>query len=68
MVTALKEFTLLGSRYNSGSPLPEPVWSQCDQRLQKVLERNRFVTTQPFASRAGATPAPRKRGRPRKEA
>ena len=63
---ALKEFTLMGSRYQSGSPIPVAAWDKCDVRLRTVLTRNRFVidgSLRPTPS----TPAPRKRGRPRKE-
>lgn len=63
MATALKEFTLHGSRFQHGSPIPESVWSRCDKRTQVVLERNRFITTK---AEARVTPAPRPRGRPRK--
>jgi hypothetical protein len=65
---ALKEFTLMGTRYQSGSPIPESAWGQCDVRLRMVLTRNRFVKEGSLRP----TPQPvvavyRKRGRPRKE-
>lgn len=75
MVTALKEFTLYGSRYNHGSPIPEAVWDQCDKRQRVVLERNRFITHTPVARPQTAPRVPNtprtadgapKRGRPRK--
>lgn len=44
MATALREFTLLGSRFAHGSTIPESIWGQCGKRTQVVLERNRFVT------------------------
>lgn len=54
MVTALKEFTLHGSRYAHGSPIPDAKWGLCGKRTQTVLERNRFVTFKPLRS----TPKP----------
>ena len=61
---ALKEFTLMGSRYQSGSAIPVAAWERCDVRLRTVLTRNRFVIDR---LRPTPAPAPRKRGRPRKE-
>ncbi len=72
----LKALTLYGSRYESGSPLPDAAWNQCDKRLRQVLERGRFVTHTPVA-RPDMAPRPlrtprnadgptSKRGRPRK--
>lgn len=49
MATALKEFTLYGSRYQHGSPIPDAVWESCDKRQRVVLERNRFITHTPVA-------------------
>ena len=64
MVTAMKEMTLYGSRYQSGSPIPEPVWGRCDKRLRTVLMRGRFITEGTLRP----TEKPKaKRGRPRKE-
>lgn len=77
MVTALKDFTLYGSRVTHGSPLGD-LWGRCNKRLRAVLQRNRFVGLQPVsAAESPATPTrvprtadgpSRPRGRPRKGA
>ena len=72
---AVKEFTLYGSRFQHGSPIPDTLWGRCDKRLRQVLERNRYVTHTPVAQadmppRRATTPTksdgPTRRGRPRK--
>lgn len=77
MVAALKDFTLYGSRYVHGSPIPEPVWARCNKRVRGVLERNRYITHQPVVaadsppvslktprSAGGPSPRPRRKAAP----
>lgn len=62
MVTVLKGMTLYGSRYDTGSHLPDEVWGQCDKRLRTVLERNRFIVPVSAMPPTVKAPSPR-RGR-----
>ncbi len=54
MVTALREFTLLGERYQHGVAIPEARWAQVPLRNQKALEATRFVTHGPVSKRVQA--------------
>ena len=66
-MVALKEFTLYGSRYAHGSPIPGPVWGRCDKRLRAVLTRNRYVTLEPTVAADSppvSTQMPRNAGGP----
>ena len=72
-MVALKEFTLYGSRFHSGSPIPDTLWGRCNKRQRQVLERNRFVTPTVAADSPPVSKqmprnagGPSRRGRPRK--